>query len=112
LTKKHISKSNAQRCKEYRQRKKKAQLAKDAIELQLEAHINELKQEEKTEQRGIKISALESNSREPQDKLTEQFQVSEEPHYSLWGELEGTQNPLDKVSHQQNLKNIFGNRAE
>jgi hypothetical protein len=114
MAKKHISKSNAQLCREYRARKK-ALLVKDEIDKQLDAYIFELKtkeKEDKTKKNPIDFNNWDADWLEPKSNLRKQFQVSEPPHYSLWGELEGTQNPLDKVSHQQNLRNIFGNRAE
>jgi hypothetical protein len=116
MAKTHISKSNGQRCKEYRNRQKAKLelLKKDNIELMLEQHLKEKKQEKigDNEQKGIKISSLEANSREPKEGLISQYQNESEQQYNLFGELEGIENPLDKVSHQQNLKNIFGNRAE
>jgi hypothetical protein len=110
--KKHIGMSNATRCKNYRKRLK---AKKDLIEQQLDEHIAELRTKEKTdktENKGIKIGSLERNSREPKEGLISQYQNESEQQFNLFGELEGIENPLDKVSHQQNLKNIFGNRAE
>ncbi len=113
MVKKHVSKSNAQRCKEYRQRIK-TQKEKDQIEKNLDKRVKSAKKEQKTENKENKINvdALDADWLEPHSNLREQFQISEEPHYSLFGDLEGTQNPLDKVSHAQNLKALFGNRAE
>jgi hypothetical protein len=39
-----------------------------------------------------------------------QYQKTEPEHYDFWGQKEGIENPLDRVSHQSNLRNIFGDK--
>lgn len=41
-----------------------------------------------------------------------QFQNEGYEHYNFWGEKEGEENPLNKISHQQNMKALFGEHAE
>jgi hypothetical protein len=111
MTKTKVSMSNAERCRQYRKRLK-AKLAKDAIEINQDNFIKELKKEQKTEKKCNVVDSMDFEGREPQRDLVEQFQLSEPEHYDFWGRKESLDNPLDRVSHQQNLKNIFGNRAE
>jgi hypothetical protein len=116
MVKKHIGMSNAERCRAYRKRQK---LKIDNIEKQLNDHIKELKnadKEQKTEKKFNVVDSLiksEKNTLEPQRELRKQYQISDKNEYGFnaWNTTVND-NPLDKVSHQQNLKNIFGNRAE
>lgn len=111
MVKKSISKSNSQRCKEYRQRIK-TQKAKDDIEKNLDNYIKTLKKVEKTENNGLNVDSLDSGWRNPESNLVDQFQHESKQQYNLFGELEGEINPLDLASHAQNLRNMFGSRAE
>jgi hypothetical protein len=114
MVKKHTSKSNAQRCKEYRQRQK---IKKDTIEQQLDSHVAELKQpkEEKKFNLVNELLKIDANSLEPCRDLRNQYQPnSNDGHFDLYsGKTEGIENPLDKVSHADNLRKLFGdNHAE
>ena len=46
------------------------------------------------------------------NKQHEQYQKTEPYQYNFWGNKEGTDNPLDKISNQKNLKAMFGDRCE
>ena len=111
MVKKHISKSNAQRCKDYRQRLK-AKLEKDIIEKILDNRVKSAKKEQKTEKKINVVDSMDFEGREPKEHLVSQYQHESKTQINLFGELEGEINPLDLVSHQKNLKNIFGNRSE
>jgi hypothetical protein len=112
MVKKHIGMSNAERCRQYRKRLKAKQTAKDEIEKNLEKHLKEANKEQKTEKKFNAVDSMDFEGREPQRDLIDQFEQSEQTHFDFWGRKEGLENPLDKISHQDNLKKIFGNRAE
>jgi hypothetical protein len=115
MIKKHISMSNAERCRQYRKRLKAKNQAKDSIEKALDNRVKSAKKEQKTkeiienkEKKPIDFDSLDAGWLEPQDKLREQYQNESLTQYDFWGRKEGIENPLDSVSHAQNLRNMFG----
>jgi hypothetical protein len=112
MTKTKVSMSNAERCCNYRQRKKKIQSAKDEIDKRLDNHIKEANKTQKTEKKCNIVDSMDFEGREPQRDLVEQFQLSEPEHYDFWGRKEGIESPLDKISIQKQLKALYGSRSE
>lgn len=93
-------------------KKLKAQEVKDIIEKQIEAQAKKIM----TVKRQHKNNDWDFEGREPQANLVKQYPPQEDEYaHNFWGSNLDTQpvvNPLSKISYAQNLKALFGNRAE
>jgi len=93
--------------------KEQKEKQKDIIEKQQIAQAKKISQVKKQQ----KNNAWDFEGLEPTNKLRPQYPDNKEDEYAfnLWGSASDTQptvNPLSKISHAQNLKALFGNRAE
>lgn len=93
-------------------KKLKAQEVKDIIEKQIEAQAKKIM----TVKRQHKNNDWDFEGREPQDKLVPQYPEQKNGYaFNVWGSASDTQptiNPLDKISHSDNLRKLFFDRAE
>ena len=113
-----ITKSNSERCKSYRKRlkDKEAQRLKDKIEQQLDEHVESMKNGEVDVQKFNVVQSYiksEMHSREPMRGLADQYGDTgiDDSHFNnIWGHV--SDNKPYRKTHQQHLKDIFGDRSE
>ena len=86
------------------------QAKQDLIDQNIAKEVQRIKQIKKQQ----KNNDWDFEGRDPQANLVPQYpeQKDEFMHSNFWHEDSSSPNPLSKVSHQQNLKALFGNRAE
>jgi hypothetical protein len=82
----------------------------------IDRQIIEASKKQKIIEKTHKNNDWDFEGREPQANLVKQYpEQKDEYNYNFWGYGSSTQptvNPLNKISHQQNLKALFGSRAE
>jgi hypothetical protein len=88
----------------------------DLIERQQIAEANRIKKiKHQQKEDGTDIFS-DSWGREVETDLVKQYEPNKDEYgFNVWGSNSSTQpdvNPLTKISHQENLKKIFGNRCE
>jgi hypothetical protein len=95
-------------------KKLKAQEEKDLIEKQQIAQAKKITQHnQQRRKQGIDIES-DNWGREPERNLVKQYpEQKNEFGFNVWDDDSSTHptvNPLDKVSHQENLKALFGSK--
>lgn len=100
-----------------RERRLKAKLEnqeeKDIIERQIEAQAKRIKQVKIQRKREDLDIESDDWGREVEHDLVKQYPKQENTYdYNFWGQCEGIDNPLNRISHQENLRKLFFDRAE